>query len=252
MPHSYLSCLSEYSFLLGLLTLNACTTTSSWVTGQQPGTPPPASPPSNVRGQPFFMPGSGKGLIVFSDDRTTCTYAVHPWTTQGFTECMVARGNRAFEWSQTKSQAELASDKMQCASNQEEESFDNCLLARTDLIPINVQASSGPTYARLRQPPPATMCSNFARGNVRMFTDCMNMQRCDSIDYCMEASNKQEPQYIQCMASRGYTVSGLPQAETHGLASTLFSPIPMPGGLSGELPGLPSSLPLRMSYSRRA
>jgi hypothetical protein len=223
------------SAIIGLLMLGGCTT------GFSPGARPSAAELNKY----FFTPAPGKSQFVFNQDRIQCTYAIKPWTSENFKSCMLARGNLAFEWSSIKSQAEIQNDRQECSrlvvhklTDEGEHEFERCLEARGDLILAGNQfASREDTQKYLAPPavPPARMCSNFARGDQRLFSQCMNNSQSYSERFCLNATNKQEAQYIQCMSGRGFAVSGLPEE--------YFSPPNLPIGTPGALPSASNQRP---------
>jgi hypothetical protein len=165
---------------------------------------------------------------------------------------MVARGNLFFEWSQTKSQDDLERDRSQCSNatrglslpmEEQEQRFENCLQAHGDLIPSSRATALGQAeiqaYVNRPQASPETTCARGAQGNARLFSQCMEHQRSYSETYCLEDTNKQSALYIQCMAGRGFTVSGLPEANvTQGEVPPAVphdeNPLPSPSQ-NGEL-----------------
>src|ERR1700737_581601 len=89
--------------------------------------------------------------------------------------------------------------------DQQERAFENCLLARGDVVPIGQTPALGREQtqayrAPLPQVPPATTCANYAKGNEPMFSYCMESKRRDAQISCLEATDKQTAPYIQCMA----------------------------------------------------
>src|ERR1700730_12398213 len=85
------------------LTLDSCTTqvTSAGSPGRSQAQRDPRS---------IYIAPSGKSHDEYEDDRTACTRAVRPHNDQRYTDCMIARGNGAFEFTPTKNQAEIQVD----------------------------------------------------------------------------------------------------------------------------------------------
>jgi hypothetical protein len=150
---------------------------------------------------------------------------------------MLARGNLAFEWSSIKNQSEIQNDRLECSravvhklADDGEREFERCLEARGDLIIAGSQGefpTREKTQAYLAPPPvpPARMCSNFANGDQRLFSQCMENSQSYSQRYCLDATNRNVGQYIQCMNERGFAVSDLPEEYAQ-------STNPPPGGVN--------------------
>jgi hypothetical protein len=202
--------------VIGLtLTLDACTQVTSMG--------PPGRSQAQSGSRPYYMAPPGKSRSAYEDDRTACSGVVRPHNDQGYTDCMIAHGNRAFEFSPTKTQADIQASMAECSRvsravplTSQQSAFDNCLQARGDLVPIGQtpalgQAQTQAYRAPLPQVPSATICTNYAKGNEQMFSYCMESKRLDAQISCLEATNKQSALFIQCMAGRGFRVSGLPE-----------------------------------------
>jgi hypothetical protein len=168
---------------------------------------------SNQYSRPYYMPPPGKSRTIYGDDRIECS-AKPP---SEYSACMVARGNRVFKWSTTKSPAELKQDGIECAHlstntdmDQGQQEFDNCLRTRGDLVPAATPPASSAqiqAYAAPVQENPTNTCSNFAKGSSELFTECMANEQFYAQSVCAESTKRQEPQYTQCMTQRGFPVS---------------------------------------------
>src|ERR1700730_12587946 len=128
--------------VIGLtLTLDACTQVTSMG--------PPGRSQAQSGSRTIYIAPPGKSRSAYEDDRTACTRAVRPYTDQGYTDCMIARGNLAFEFSSTN-QADIRAGMTECSRvsrtvplESQERAFDNCLKTRGYLVPIGQTPTLG-------------------------------------------------------------------------------------------------------------
>jgi hypothetical protein len=217
--HTRISCLLLLVTLTGPLALGACEKSPAYVSATPTGNQQSLTPTGNQ--QPFFEPGPGRSRLAYDNDRIECSHDVRPWTIQGFTACMIAHGDQVFDWSSTKSPADLQQDRLTCAravrdNLGDEQKYDDCLVAHGDLIPRGQQASS---MTPIVDSSMAAFCMRSANGDATRYSGCMAIGRFRSQASCMSAANieagmpvrlTQKEMYVQCMAKEGYTVSAPP------------------------------------------
>jgi hypothetical protein len=243
--------------LIGLLTLGACTTGTSGTTGtsigpssysqekldamanicrkfrnvpydqcmQKLSNSVATSKPQVSGPEPFFTPGPGKTRNDYSDDRIACS-SINSWTTQGFTDCMIARGDtveggQASPMTQAQRQSYTAIPSPSSATS----AVNTCgnfagpsIVVRPNGL-LDTDKEAMERYGR---------CGEDFRRNASV--GCLD----DALEHrsrglplvppgqfgqVVTARHPVTPQerqiYVQCMAKNGYHVSGLPNAYEH-------------------------------------
>jgi hypothetical protein len=218
--HTRISRLLILVALAGPIALGACEKPPAYITATHTGNQQLQTPSGNR--QPFFEPGPGRSRLAYNNDRIECSQAQGLVTsTQGYTACMIAHGDRVFDWSSTKSSTDLQQDRLTCSravrdNPSDEQKYDDCLVAHSDLIPREQQVSSmTPTVDSSM----TAFCMRSAHGDAARYSGCMTIGRFSAQTSCMSAANidagmpvrlTQKEMYVQCMAKEGYTVSAPP------------------------------------------